>query len=295
MGKLTAADFSNRLMSMSVRGTGKGAYDAKKKRKSMLAVLFWLIFFIVILLLFIINLPLIRGTLKSTHIVERLTNRPITADQTEEEAPPAGEETPPGIISVVPPPAAEIPSVPDTALSAVPETAGGETAETTGMGTDTGTESIAAENIRPQNEESPPASRERVIYFVKIDNSGLVFTSPVKRRVFVSDSPLLDVLNLMLQGPAESEQKQGLTSLIPEGARIQNIKVTGNTAVVSFNENFMFNSYGVEGYIAQLRQIIWTATEFPNVSDVQILIDGRRVDFLGESIRINRPLGRDSL
>jgi spore germination protein GerM len=276
---------------MSVRGTGKGAYDAQKKRKSMTSVLFWLIFFIVILLLFIINLPLIRGTLKSTHIVERLTNRPITLDQDVEEAPPAGETPPPGVISVVPPPAVAMPSVPNAALSAVPETDGGGTAETAGVEA----ESAAVQNIRPVNEETPPAARDRVIYFVKIDNSGLVFTSPVKRRVFVSDSPLLDVLNLMLQGPTESEEKQGLTSLIPEGVRIQSVRVTGNTAVISFNENFMFNSYGVEGYIAQLRQIVWTATEFPNVSDVQILIDGRRVDFLGESIRINRPLGRDSL
>jgi hypothetical protein len=274
---------------MSVRGKGKGAYDANKKRKSMLAVLFWLVFFIVILLLFIIYLPLIRSTLESTQIVERLTNRPVSTPETVEEAQPfAGEGTTPDVISVAPPPPSAIPSVPDSVEAPVPETPGGGTA-----GTEAG--SPPPENLRVPAEETPPASRDRVIYFVKIDNSGLVFTSPVRRRINVSDSPLLDALNLILQGPTESEQRQGLASLIPEGVRIQNVRVTGNTAVISFNENFMFNSFGVEGYIAQLRQIVWTATEFPNVNDVQILIEGRRVDFLGESIRISRPLGRDSL
>jgi spore germination protein GerM len=57
----------------------------------------------------------------------------------------------------------------------------------------------------------------------------------------------------------------------------------------------MFNGYGAEGYVAQLRQIVWTATEFPNIHDVQILIEGRRIEFLGESIRIGRPISRDSL
>ncbi|MDR2865644.1 MAG: GerMN domain-containing protein, partial [Spirochaetaceae bacterium] len=44
-----------------------------------------------------------------------------------------------------------------------------------------------------------------------------------------------------------------------------------------------------------LRQIVWTATEFSSVHDVQILIEGRKIDFLGEAIRIDRPLSRNSL
>jgi spore germination protein GerM len=41
---------------------------------------------------------------------------------------------------------------------------------------------------------------------------------------------------------------------------------------------------------------VWTATEFPNVVTVQVLIEGRRVDYLGsEGIWIGGPLGRDSL
>jgi spore germination protein GerM len=279
---------------MSVRKTGKGAANGGKKRKSMIVALFWLVFLIVTLLLFIIKLPLIRSTLKSTHIVERLTNSPIS-DKTGDETPASAVEEPPaGVISIDPPAGTKIPDAPDSTLDAGIQADAESGTESAGVEPETPAEP-APENTNGASAESRPVVRERVIYFVKIDNSGLVFTAPVKRRVNVSDSPLLDALNLMLQGPTETEQAQGFTSLIPEGVRIQNVRVNGNTAVISFNENFMFNNYGAEGYMAQLRQIVWTATEFPNVKDVQILIEGRRVDFLGESIRINRPISRDSL
>ena len=201
-----------------------------------MAVLFWMVFLIVILLLFIINLPLIRNTLRSTRVIERLTNAPVDAGpETETEMPPPDIEEPPAPQIFVAPPTAT--PAPDT-----PVTSGG-----------TGADSVQEDRTPPTEtargpvEESAPVVRERVIYFVKIDNSGMVLTSPVKRRVFASDSPMSDALNLLLQGPTSSEEKQGLTSLIPDGVRIQNAHVNGSTAVISFNENFMFNGYGAEG------------------------------------------------
>jgi spore germination protein GerM len=106
---------------------------------------------------------------------------------------------------------------------------------------------------------------------------------------------MLDSLNALLQGPSTEEQRRGLVSLIPSGTRILSATVRGTTAYISFSEEFQYNTYGVEGYAAQLKQIVWTATEFPNVQDVQILIEGRRVDYLGEGIWIGSPLNRDGL
>lgn len=259
----------------------------------MPAILFWMVFFIVIILLFIIQLPAIRNTLQTTRFIERLTNRPVPA---ETEPPPASADENPegGVIYVEPPPAPAPPparpprdALPDesenAAVPAESAPASGEAARR------------PAPETAPITPAPPPEARERSVYFVKIDDSGMVYTSPVKRRVVVSDSPLLDVLSLLLRGPSDTERAQGFTSLIPDGVTVQNARVTGNTAFISFNENFMFNGYGAEGYIAQLRQIVWTATEFPNIHDVQILVEGRRIDFLGESIRIGRPISRDTL
>jgi spore germination protein GerM len=84
-------------------------------------------------------------------------------------------------------------------------------------------------------------------------------------------------------------------SLIPEGTRILSAVVRGSTAYISLSDDIMYNAYGADGYAAALREIVWTATEFPNVKDVQILIDGRRVDYLGEGIWIGSPVNRTSL
>jgi spore germination protein GerM len=106
---------------------------------------------------------------------------------------------------------------------------------------------------------------------------------------------MLDSLNALLQGPTAEEQRRDIVSLIPPGTRILSATVRGNTAYVSFSEEFQYNTYGVEGYAAQLKQIVWTATEFSNVQDVQILIEGRRIDYLGEGIWIGSPLSREEL
>ena len=105
----------------------------------------------------------------------------------------------------------------------------------------------------------------------------------------------MDSLNSLLAGPNADEKRRGLMSLIPANTKIISATVRGNTAYINFNDEFLFNTYGVEGYAAQIRQIVWTATEFSNVSDVQILIEGRRIDYLGEGIWIGSPLSRGSM
>jgi spore germination protein GerM len=129
---------------------------------------------------------------------------------------------------------------------------------------------------------------------MQIDRDGTIVRTRVTRNLPVSNTPLQDVINALLQGPAPEESRRDLISMIPAGTRLIKAEVRGSTAYINFSENFLFGPYGVEGYAGQLRQIVWTATEFSNVNDVQILIEGRRVDYLGESIWIGSPVGRES-
>jgi len=133
------------------------------------------------------------------------------------------------------------------------------------------------------------------MYFINVDRDGSILRAKVNRSLPVTDSPLTDTLSALLAGPVMEERQKGLISLIPDGTRIMNATVRGNTAYINFNEDFQFNTYGVEGYAGSLRQVVWTATEFPNVRDVQILIEGRRIDYLGEGIWIGSPVNRDML
>ena len=136
---------------------------------------------------------------------------------------------------------------------------------------------------------------ERSVYLMKVDTTGTILWASVKRELPASDSPLYDSLQALIRGPSPAEEKQGLISLIPKNVKIQNAVVRGNTAYISFSEDFLFNTFGMEGYTGQRRQIVLTATEFSNVKDVQILIDGKRVDYLGEGVWIGGPVSRNML
>jgi len=152
------------------------------------------------------------------------------------------------------------------------------------------TQQIRPETSAPQSAQT----RERVIYFTQIDRDGQILQSRVVRRMPESGSPMQDVLNAMLMGPNAEELNRGIINLIPQNTRLLRAQVQGSTAYLSFSEDFLFNTFGIEGYVAQLRQIVWTVTEFSTVSDVQILIDGRRLDYLGEGIWIGSPISRQS-
>ncbi|QTQ17448.1 GerMN domain-containing protein [Treponema parvum] len=66
-------------------------------------------------------------------------------------------------------------------------------------------------------------------------------------------------------------------------------------AFLNFSEEFEYNPYGVEGYLGQLMQIVYTATSFSTVDSVQFLIEGQKKDYLGsEGVWIGSPLARSS-
>jgi spore germination protein GerM len=147
-----------------------------------------------------------------------------------------------------------------------------------------------------KNGIAPRVVKKRTLYFVKIDSDGTLVRTAVIRSLSDSDSPMTDVLSVLIKGPTADEKKRGLDSLIPTGTRLLSATVRGSTAYLSFSEEFQFNTYGVEGYAAQLRQVVWTATEFSNIQNVQILINGRHLDYLGgDGIWIGTPLSRDTL
>ena len=151
------------------------------------------------------------------------------------------------------------------------------------------------QSLPPPVQAGPAELRERTLYFTQIDRDGSILRIKVNRKLPVSNSPMTDVIVALISGPNTEEERRGLISLIPVETKVLSATVRGETAYISFSEEFQYNTYGVEGYAAQLRQIVYTVTEFSNVRYVQILIEGRRVDYLGEGIWIGSPLDREML
>jgi len=273
---------------VATRRTYRKTSQKAQSRGSQAIVIFWLIFIVVIICVFIANAQTIQ---KNFNLFKtRLTTTGIE----DTPLPTMVEEEPDELVIQVPPPTVE--RQPDQRNETAPQS---QTA-TPESGTRTqpsASERPAAQTTPAPNTTQPqsaPQTRDRNIYFTQIDKDGQILHSRVTRRLPVSDSPMQDVLNALLIGPSADELNRGLLNLIPRNTRILNATVRGNTAYISFSEDFLFNTFGVEGYVAQLRQIVWTVTEFSNVSDVQILVEGRRLDYLGEGIWIGSPISRQS-
>jgi spore germination protein GerM len=117
----------------------------------------------------------------------------------------------------------------------------------------------------------------------------------ISRTITKNDSPLTGNIQLLLAGPNASERSKGCRSLIPDGTRLLSASVRDGVALLNFSEEFEYNRVGVEGYLGQLMQIVYTATEFSTVNSVQFLIDGQKKEYLGsEGVWIGSPLSRSS-
>jgi germination protein M len=140
-----------------------------------------------------------------------------------------------------------------------------------------------------------PAVRKARLFFVAVEKDGALVSKSVIRPIQASDSPLRDTLETLLKGPSAQELNGGLLTMIPMEAKLLGVTVRNDTAFIDFNESFRFNSQGTEALDAQLRQVVYAATEFPSVKNVQILIEGKKVRYLGtEGVRIDESLSRAS-
>ncbi len=235
----------------------------------------FLIGFIAIAIVFAIKLPDIKGILEKTQFLEKIKQKSVSTTIAVPESPESNkpETTTPTTIKT---PSTTVKSSPSTEIQ------------------DKEKSEILEPTKIPGTIEAP--ARQSSLFFVRIGEDGLISRNEVKRSIPVSDSPLTDAVNALLQGPSEGEIRSGLVSLIPRGTRLLGIVMKGNTAFIDLSEEFMYNHYGVEGYMAQLRQIVYTATSFSSVQDVQILIEGSKKQFLGEEgVYIEKPLSRISL
>jgi len=267
-----------------IRKNGKNG----NSKGSQALVIFWLIFIIVIIGVFMVNFEVIN---RNFNLFKTRLTTPVGTEEEipDEELPEEGEE-PLIVIREQPPVDSGRQTTPPQVAVEPPQTT--ETQRSAEQPSQTQTQTQTQAPAQPQT--PPVQTRDRAVYFTQIDKDGQILQSRVTRRIPVSDSPMMDALNALFAGPSSDEINRGILNLIPQNTRILSATVRGNTAYINFSEDFLFNTFGVEGCVAQLRQIVWTVTEFQNVNDVQILVDGRRMDYLGEGIWIGSPISRQS-
>ena len=131
------------------------------------------------------------------------------------------------------------------------------------------------------------------LFFLKMGPDGRLEPTPFTRQVVAGNTPLTAALQALLMGPTLFEKNAGAISLIPEGTRLLSVRVENGTALLSFSDEFAHNVLGLEGLAGQLKEVVWTATQFPSVQRVQILINGQysaahSVDGLSMALPLDR-------
>jgi len=287
-----------------------------KSSGSNAGAVFWLAAIVVVLFLFVLNWGKIQETLARTnfHEIVKTQTGADKAPGAVPEAPKAapgetpapqgdkGTQSKDGGKEIPPPPqppAAGAGAKGDAADASEPELPGKTVPEKPIASRPKQAEppepAAGAKSGTPASVQAPSRLRAATLYFVRIDEDGTMVRQEAKRQIPASDSPLLDAMAALLKGPNEAELRRSLISLVPEGSKLLSAQVRGSTAYLNFNEAFMYNHYGIEGYAGQLKQVVYTATAFPTVQDVQILIEGTKRDYLGgEGVYIGKPLSRNS-
>ena len=265
--------------------------SSKKTNNTLFAAACVLLGLLIILIIFLVKKDQIFTNLKETAFFDKVFGTTPTLIENHEPAEPKVTDTIPLkndeiTIKIEPEEPKTVASTPKIEEKA-PETP----AETRSQETE-----AKPAKEEPKKEPVKNALTEIQLCFVNIDGDGSVVRQIVKRQIPKSDSPLTTSINQLLKGPDTTKAaEKNLMSLIPSGTKLLSAKVSGGIAYLNFNEAFEINTYGVEGYIHQLEQIVYTATTFSTVNSVQFLIEGEKRDYLGsEGQWIGSPLSRSS-
>jgi spore germination protein GerM len=147
---------------------------------------------------------------------------------------------------------------------------------------------------RPRNEGTTNApaqvggaSSPKIFFLTGQTPQGGERLQGVSRNVGESPSAVLAAL---LQGLTPEEQDRRLQTYIPLGTTLLDVdQQPDGTLVVDLSDTF-FDAKG-ESQIRAVAQVVYTATDLPEVERVRLLVDGQDREWpSGEGVTVSRPL-----
>ena len=273
-----------------------------KKKKTGLGLAIWLLAILIIFILFLVNKDVILTNLKSTSFFEQTIG--TTPDFVKNHVPkeqPQEEELNEITIQIaepkIEPKKEEIKQPESSKTEEKPKTQNEQKETSIPEKTETEKTEVTKSPEKPKQEEKKTVTyTELQLCFLQIDTDGSINRKMIKRSVPKNMSPLTTAINLLLQGPDTTKaEERNCISLIPQGTKLMSARVDDGIAYLSFSEDFEFNTLGAEGYMGQLMQIVYTASNFSTVKSVQFLVEGEKKDYLGsEGQWIGSPLSKNS-
>ena len=147
---------------------------------------------------------------------------------------------------------------------------------------------LALQGCRPA-----PRAAEVSVFFTRAEGSA--FTVAAVRRTAAGAGTadrVRGALEALLAGPTEVERGQGLSTAIPSGTTLRNVRVESGIVWADFSREIDAGG-GSASMLGRFWQIVYTATQFPDAPQVRILIEGEARNTLGgEGVIIEHPVAR---
>lgn len=145
--------------------------------------------------------------------------------------------------------------------------------------------------VSPSSEPAPSSMDEAGarVYWLR-DTGKKVELAPVKIAVENGNpsSELKSLLERLLKGPANSD----VTSSIPEGTKLNSVKVAKDGVHVDLSKSFTSGG-GSTSMQSRLGQVIYTASSFNPSEPIWISIEGEPLTVLGgEGLEVLQPMTR---
>ena len=132
----------------------------------------------------------------------------------------------------------------------------------------------------------PERTMQLVVYHATKDAMYLV---PETHKVPVNSRPARTAMELLQGGPQNPE----LVGVMPAGTKIRNLTIKEHIAYVDFNDNLIKrNGGGSASEILLVGAIVNTLTQFPDIQQVQILVNGKKIETISGHMDTSEPLSR---
>ncbi len=167
-----------------------------------------------------------------------------------------------------------------------------------GKGTDnpkssSGTVTEVHEKQAPPAEEKGKEDKKPQELAIKVyyPNDAATKLVAVKRKIktTAAEDKYTAAIKSLMQGTKE----KGQSTIIPKQAKLRSVKVEKGVAKVDFSQdiikNFVGGSTGEEMLVGS---VVNTLTEFPEVKQVQILVEGNSIESLAGHMDLSTPLSR---
>ncbi len=146
-------------------------------------------------------------------------------------------------------------------------------------------------NPVPKVAPQPQSQPEMVKLTLFFGDKNAEFLQPEQRQVSEDGKTLPE---LLLQELIKGPQLEGLNQTIPQGTKLLSLEIKQGVAKVNLSQDAQTKHWGgTAGEMMTVYSIVNTLTQVPEISKVQFLLEGQKLESIWGHLDTTEPIGPD--